>query len=78
MNVSFADGISQSLSQGNVYNASKNFEGYIGSSSQNVGINWSLYNITADSTNTANVNITIKGDHLLSNNKVIGITNILG
>src|SRR3989344_5356293 len=76
LNISFGEGLSQSLSQGVIYNASKNFEGYIGGSNQNVGINWTHYNVTADSTNTAPVNITIKGDHLLSGSNVLGITNI--
>jgi len=76
LNVSFGNGLSQSLSQGVVYNASKNFEGYIGSSSQNAGINWSLYNVTADNTNTADVNISIMGSHLLSGINTLGIGNI--
>ncbi len=76
LNVSFGQGLSQSLTQGSIYNASKNFEGYTGGGAQNTGINWTHYNVTADSTNTAPINITIKADHLTSGTNVIGIGNI--
>jgi len=76
LNVSFGEGISQSLSQGPVYNASKNFEGYIGGGAQNVGINWTHYNITADITNTDSINISIKGQHLLIGINTLGVGNI--
>ena len=76
LNVSFGLGLSQSLSQGSIYNASKNFEGYTGGGAQNAGINWTHYNVTADSTNTDSLNITIEGAHLLSGANVLGLTNI--
>ena len=76
LNVSFGEGIAQSLSQGSIYNASKNYEGYIGAGAQNAGINWTLYNVTADVTNTDSINISIKGSHLLIGINTLGISNV--
>ena len=76
LNVSFGNGLSQQLSQGSMYNASKNFEGYIGGGAQNAGVNWTHYNVTADITNTDSINITIIGSHLLIGINTLGIGNI--
>ena len=76
LNVTFGYGSSPSLSQGAVYNASKNFEGYIGAGTQTAGVNWTTYNITADSTNTVAVNITISGSHMQAGANILGIGNI--
>ncbi|HLC86302.1 MAG TPA: hypothetical protein VJG30_03385 [Candidatus Nanoarchaeia archaeon] len=76
LNVSFGGGLAQSLTQGAVYNASKNYEGYIGGGLQILGHNWTLYNVTADSTNTDSVNITMSGRHLQSGANILGITNV--
>ena len=76
LNVTFGYGPAPSLSQGAVYNASKNFEGYIGGAQIGTGVNWTLYNVTADSTNTDSVNITISGRHPQAGANILGIGNI--
>ena len=76
LNVTFGYGPSPALTQNVVYNASKNFEGYIGGAQIGTGVNWTLYNVTADSTNTDSVNITISGRHPQAGANILGIGNI--
>src|SRR3989338_4642820 len=63
LNITFGD----SIEAGSAYNATKNFVG---------NRDYSYYNVTADSANTVDMNITIRGLHFLSGNKVVGIGNV--
>lgn len=63
LNVSFGDRITSNSN----YNATKNFFD---------GRNHTLYNVTADSTNTVDTNISIKGNHFVSGSGTFGIGNI--
>jgi len=67
-----------SLTQGTSYNASQNYNYSNGPLGNGSAVNGSLYNVTAASTNTVRVNITVKGEDLYESVglNVLRITNV--